>query len=251
MKIGILITARLGSTRLSRKHLLGIMGRPAISYLIGRIATAFATELAAGSVQVIIATSDEPENRDFELLDRGDVAVFYGSNDNIPLRHLQAAKEYGLDGIVAVDGDDVLCSVDGMRRVFESLTGGAEYVKTSGLPFGMNAFGYCRSFLESALGAYADATLETGWGRIFDETGLTEIVLPGFHEQNLLRFTLDYEEDYQFFKTLIESFGEDIFTASDAEVVERVMAGGWFRLNESIAKQYWENFYNNMKKEAV
>lgn len=251
MKTGILVTARLGSTRLQRKHLLEVGGRPIISYLLERIATAFAGELASGDASLIIATSDEPENREFERFALNGVTVFYGAASNIPLRHLQAARVHGLDGIVAVDGDDVLCATEGMRRVFEALSGGSEYVRTSGLPFGINSFGYSTAFLAGSLAAHCDATLETGWGRIFDETRVADIPVLSSVTSDSLRFTLDYEADYRFFTAVIERLGERVCRASAEEIVAVVMADKLYTLNEAIMQEYWINFNRNKEKEAA
>ena len=250
MKTGLFITARLGSTRLKRKHLLPVNGQPIMLYLIKRITEGFKQEIGTGTVQVIIVTADEPENREFESMASGEATLFYGSVHNIPLRHLQAVRAYGLDTVVSVDGDDILCSVRGMKTVHRELEGGGEYVKTSGLPFGMNSFGYSGAFLASALSSSAGNVLETGWGRIFDETKLTDIPMVLPHTSDLLRFTLDYEEDYRFFEAVIKEFGEAVFTAGDEEIVNSVVTKGFYRLNEVISKEYWENFYRNLRNES-
>jgi len=250
MKTGILITARLGSTRLERKHLLEVNHQPMILYLIRRIRRAFDGEIRENTARVVIATSDEPENRTFETFKADGVSVFYGSVNNIPLRHLQTAEALGLDAIVSVDGDDVLCSPRGMRDVYAALLKGAPYAATGGLPFGMNSFGYRFDFLSASIEAHAHDTLETGWGRIFDPGRLHQIDIPFAVQNNDLRFTLDYEEDYRFFKALIERFGEGIIEADDDEIVSVVLKENLFRLNETVSKQYWDNFYRIQKQEA-
>lgn len=242
MKTGIFITARLGSTRLERKHLLSVNGKPLIYYLIQRIIGEFSKEIESNDVQIVIVTSDEQENRRFEEFSEYGVAVFYGSTSNIPLRHLQAAKAHSLDSIISIDGDDILCSVKGMRTVYDALMQSAKYAKISNLPFGMNSSGYSKDFLESSLNDHFDDILETGWGRIFDQNQLTEIRMPFPVQDNVLRFTLDYAEDYQFFKSVIEAFGDDIVTAQDEEIVRLVMNKKFYLINESISKQYWDNF---------
>jgi spore coat polysaccharide biosynthesis protein SpsF (cytidylyltransferase family) len=249
MKTGIFITARLGSTRLARKHLLPVGGRPILSYLAGRIARGFRSELKADRAKLLIVTSDEPENRRFEEFAPLGLEVFYGSVHNIPLRHLQAAETHGLDAVVSVDGDDILCSVKGMRLVYDTLMAGKELVRTSNLPFGMNSMGYSRAFLAKSLRDHREGTLETGWGRIFEGGDMTDIAVP-FHFQNeLLRFTLDYEEDYLFFKTLIETLGSTVDAAGDEDIVSTVMGKRLYELNEPISREYWSNFYKAREEE--
>ena len=104
MRTGVLITARLGSTRLKRKHLLEVSGRPIVSYLVERILREFKTEVAQGEVGVVITASDEPENRAFDGLGIAGLTVFYGSVHNIPLRHSQAVAALGFSRVIAVDG---------------------------------------------------------------------------------------------------------------------------------------------------
>ena len=163
MKTGILVTARLGSTRLEKKHLICVNDKPLILYLIERIRWEFKEEINKGDVKIIIATSDEHENRKFEDFSKFGVSVFYGSINNIPLRHSQATAVHELDAVVSVDGDDILCSPKGMREVYRELCKGTKYVKTSNLPFGMNSSGYASSFLEDSIRNHASDTLETGW----------------------------------------------------------------------------------------
>lgn len=249
MKTGIFITARLGSTRLKRKHLLPVSDHPILSFLIKRIKEEFQEELIKGGIKIIIVTSDERENREFENFQKDGATVFYGSINNIPLRHLQAVKAHSLDSIISIDGDDILCSVKGMRAVYDALMQGAKYAKTSNLPFGMNSSGYSKDFLESSLNGHVDDILETGWGRIFDQSQLTEICVPFPVQDNVLRFTLDYDEDYQFFKSVIEAFGDDILIVQDEEIVRLVMNKKLYLINESISKQYWDNFYKLQEEE--
>jgi len=249
MKVGILITARLGSTRLEKKHLLPVNGQPVIYYLIERIRWEFSKEIKNNDVQIIITTSDEQENRKFAEFSNSGVAVFYGSINNIPLRHSQAAAGCGLDAIVSIDGDDILCSPKGMREVYRALNRGAQYAKTSNLPFGMNSSGYTALLLAAAIKNHANDTLETGWGRIFDEKQLLDIIIPFPIKNDSLRFTLDYEEDYQFFKALIEKCGDKIVRITDEEIVKMVLREEIYKINEVISKQYWENFYRLQKQE--
>ena len=243
MKIGYFLTARLGSSRLPRKHLLEAKGRALLEVLAGRIVHAFGTEFRDGRASLVIVTSDEPENREFECFATLGAKVYYGSKRNIPLRHLQAAQALGLAAIVAVDGDDVLCSTEAMRAVCAGLLRGEDYTNTAGLPLGMNAFGYNVGFLRRSLRGNEQKTLETGWGYIFD--GAKRVTNPmklrGEIPENL-RFTVDYPEDYAFFCAIIEYFGERIYSASDQEIVDYVVAEHLSKITAPIAEKYWRDF---------
>lgn len=250
MKTGILITARLGSTRLKQKHLMEVQGHPIVFYLIERIKHEFEMEINNQKIAIYIATSDEIENRALETVGNSNVTVFYGSINNIPLRHLQTAHKYELDYIISVDGDDILCSVRGMRAVYNSLIQGADYIKTTELPFGMNSAGYSTTFLQRCLDECNLNVLETGWGRIFDSSVLLELPIKTTCNNDKLRFTLDYKEDFCFFEHLITSVGSGIIEASDDEIIEVAISKELFKLNESVNEEYWRNFQQVMEKEG-
>jgi hypothetical protein len=123
-------------------------------------------------------------------------------------------------------------------------------VKTDGLPFGMNAMGYSRSFLESSVNTHWNDTLETGWGRIFD-TSMLKTIEMGLIEDERLRFTLDYEEDYHFFGSVIELLGDAVYTATGPEILDLVFKDDLWRLNENVCREYWQNFYKQRDQEAI
>ena len=251
MKTGFLICARLGSSRLRRKHLIPADGIPFILHLIRRINHQFAAERAAGQAMAVVIASDEPENRDFLPAVRGEAEVFFGSVENIPLRQLQAGRHFGFDALMSVDGDDILCSTEGMRAVYDALASGADYAKTDGLPFGLNVSGYRRAFLESSMSRRDAKTLETGWTRIFEGSRPRVISYSTPAPDDRLRFTLDYDDDAKFFARVIERLGARSAAANDAEIVDLVWREKIFELNAGLAKEYWENFYRLQKQEAV
>ncbi|HAJ26568.1 MAG TPA: hypothetical protein DCG53_04880 [Syntrophus sp. (in: bacteria)] len=251
-KSGIFITARLGSKRVEQKHLLPVDGQPILFYLLGRIKKAFQAEIEKENVCVVIATSDEPENRTFEEFAEDGVTVYYGDVHNIPLRHLQTAEDRKLDAVIAVDGDDILCSVEGMKAVYHALKAGAPYVQTAGLPLGMNVMGYTTRFLKESLGQSHEKILETGWTRLFDQAQLHQIQvsLPDYSYEQL-RFTLDYQEDHLFFKAVIEDLAERVWSISDGELINIVTEKHFYRLNDSVSKKYWENFHRQKRQEET
>lgn len=197
MKIGLLVTARMGSTRLHDKHLKPLNGRPALSYLLDRIERTFKTPVLEGLAQVFIATGNASANAALSVLSNDHVNLFHGDDDNIPLRHLQLAKAHLLDAIVSIDGDDLFCSPDAMRAVYEGLKQGLPLVKTTGYPFGMNAWGYSCAALEQAVSTQDHGLLETGWGRAFDAIDAKVIELDCADAEKV-RATLDYPLDLDF-----------------------------------------------------
>lgn len=248
MRIGILVTARMGSTRLPGKHFREIAGLPALRLLLDRIVSEFRAELSADHASLFIATGNEDRNHRFLEMAAGlPVKVFYGDDDNVPLRHLQAAQRHIFQAILSVDGDDIFCAPEAMRSVFDALTKGKHLVKTTGLPLGMNAWGYSQVALANALGGVSATLLETGWGRIFDSHKSHEIVFdcPGAER---VRATLDYPQDLTFFGCCLKTI-PNWFAMSAVDFTQAIIAGNLQTLNASVGEQYWENFNMNINSE--
>lgn len=270
MRVGIFVTARLGSSRLPGKHLASINGRPGLHYLTERIRQTFCDELNDGCVTLVITTSTAAENRAFcDVVP--DAQVFFGDSEHIPRRHLQAAWTYGLDAIVSVDGDDILCSPRAMRVVYDMLVDRAKRVSTSGLPLGMNAWGYSTEMLAKALDGNVERRCDTGWGRVFDdreEEGVVEVDVsvpsalmqqPGdrsgaprsLEKEPELRLTLDYEEDLAFFRALIGRLGADVYTATDAEIIRTIRSDKLHTINAAVVEAYWTSFHAEKAEQAA
>lgn len=246
---GILFIARLGSTRLANKHLIEVNHKTFIEWLISRYAFEFKKEIENGEVKLILATSNNAENKQFELILKNlPVSVYFGNEENIPLRQSDCSDKYGLTNIISVDGDDVLCSVNAGRKIYDYLNDGDKTIaKTSGLPFGMNLMGYKADFLKRMV-AKASVKMETGWGRIFEGEPIHEIIMGNYSGNENLRLTLDYELDAQFFKTVISYCGDNIVSMNDDNLIRIILENQFFEINKSLHDEYWYNF--NLQKNA-
>lgn len=241
--IGAVIIARLGSSRLPRKHLLKINDKTIIEWIILRILN------TTISNNIIIATSLNPENREFEFLkDKYDIKIFYGSNGNIPLRLLECANFYNLDKMICISGDNPLTSIDGIEKVKMELKNN-NYVETIGLPLGMNLFGFTTDILiKSMNNKYKQMDdLEFLWTKIFKSKKFIKLGNYDIFNKKL-RFTLDYYEDYLFFKALIEYLDYGIFKLSDKEIIETTLLKGFNNINNTLYDIYLKNFNKGIRK---
>jgi spore coat polysaccharide biosynthesis protein SpsF len=248
---GVVIIARLGSTRLPRKHLIRVSnGETFIEVLCKRLASALDSEIGNGECKIVLATSDESENREFEEILKGSVvSVFYGNRDNIPLRQLECAEFYGFENIISIDGDDILCSPAAVKAVLHRLTDGNQpMAQTEGLPTGMNVMGYKTSFLDESLGRNRSGLLETGWGRIFEKNRVFTISYPPVADLEL-RLTLDYEEDARFFKAVIDECGSEIYSIGDTDLIQTVVEKKYHELNSFLTAEYEANIEKQITKE--
>ncbi|MFT3886293.1 MAG: hypothetical protein QM724_12965 [Flavobacteriales bacterium] len=249
---GILVVARMGSGRLPGKHLLQTGDRTMIGWLCGRFAEEFSEEIDRGAVKLIIATSVAPGNEAFTEAVRGlPVDVFRGSDEHIPLRQSQCAKAYALDRVVSVDGDDVLASTRGARKVMEVLQAEPEVdlAHTAGLPLGMNVSGYAAAYLHRSVAAARGSRYTTGWGRVFQEPR-TQAIPMGEHKlEGPIRATLDYPEDAQFFRAVLEHFGERALRATDDDLIACILSNELQRINAHLQQGYFDTFARERDQE--
>ena len=252
--IGFLIIARLGSTRLSNKHLIEVQGRTMLEWCVLRIKEQFHEEFFNGRIKIIIATSEKPENYSFNrLAEKLNIDIFFGNDTNIPLRQKQCADKFELNTIISIDGDDILCSVEAMRKVYDLLSlESVGYVSTSGLPLGMNVSGYKTALLNKELERFkAVDILETGWGIVFNNTDKVTYNFEGYKLYvEKIRMTLDYELDSEFFRKIINHFNDEIVSISDIQLFQMIINSNYHKINDSLSEEYWENF-NNQKSKLI
>jgi len=103
-KIGIIIQARMGSTRLPNKIMLDLAGKPVLWHVVERCKKANVDE-------VIVATSINKENDIIEkFCKENDYLCFRGNEDDVLKRYYECAKKFDLNTIIRVTGDCPLIS---------------------------------------------------------------------------------------------------------------------------------------------
>lgn len=103
MKIGIILQARMSSTRLPGKVMKIIAGKPMLWHIIHRL------KRIKNANQLIIATTNNPKDQviiNFAL--KHGLNYFVGSENDVLNRHYQTAKEFKLDHIVRATADNPL-----------------------------------------------------------------------------------------------------------------------------------------------
>ena len=124
MKIGIIIQARLGSTRLPRKILKQFYGGKTL------LETVISNLQRVEGAKVIVATSINPNNDELEsfLKERG-ITVFRGSEDDVLSRFIGAAEENKVDGIVRICSDNPFLDWHGVADLIgKAKTSEADYI---------------------------------------------------------------------------------------------------------------------------
>jgi len=203
MKSAIFIAVRMKSTRLPKKALLEIKGKPVMDHLIDRLKTARLPAL------IVLCTSTHPD--DAILMDvakRNKIEGFRGSEDDKLERFLAAALKYKVDLIVAVDGDDILCDPIYIDKTIETLIKTkADLVTCDELPLGTACNGIKFEALKKVCEIKSQSDTEV-WRAYFTDTGLFKVVFLKPDDAEFIRpdirLTLDYPEDYELFKQIFE-----------------------------------------------
>lgn len=100
-KIGIILQARVDSTRLPGKVLKPLAGKPMIQWIIERLQT------SNNAQTLILATSTlDQEAPLVDLAKKLHVEVFRGSESDVLDRYYQCASAHGLDPIIRATGDN-------------------------------------------------------------------------------------------------------------------------------------------------
>jgi spore coat polysaccharide biosynthesis protein SpsF len=196
MTAGILITARLKSTRLPLKVIKPLMGRPMICHLLDRL------KLAKIPQKIIICTS--PNTQDDPLVDiaaQEGVEIYRGDPDDVLSRLTKAAEQFNIDTVVNCTADNPFVDPEYIDKLIEfHLTNRYDFSKINGLPFGTFSYALARSAMEKACNIKDEKDTEV-WGGYFTETGLfswgsMNVDDPELHWPDL-RLTVDMPEDFE------------------------------------------------------
>jgi len=140
MKTGFLIQARVGSTRLPGKVLMKLRGKPLLSLIIDRI-----REVGNQFPVVIITSNTKKDDAIADFCKENSILMFRGSEEDVLDRYYHAAKQFGLDDVVRLTGDNPLVDSENLQFLLdEHQTSDADYSSNksevgSGLPIGAGA----------------------------------------------------------------------------------------------------------------
>jgi spore coat polysaccharide biosynthesis protein SpsF len=205
-----IVQARTSSTRLPRKVLLDIAGRPMLDWVVSRAGRARLLD------EVMVATTERPEDDAIVALCRTlSVRCFRGSEDDVLDRYYHAALESSADIVVRITSDCPLIDPGEMDRVLESFRREQpSYASNSLLP------GFLRGLDTEAM---TMAALTQAWREarapyqrvhvtpfLYQNPQLFRLLAVRFDRDfGAYRWTVDTPEDLQLIRTLVERFGAD------------------------------------------
>ena len=206
VKIGILIIARMGSTRLLGKALQPINNRPALSYLIER-----AKLSKRADIIVLCTTTNVEDDALVDLAVQKGIQYYRGNERNVLKRMIDACKNFDIDVAVRVTGDDILLSYEHLDLAVDQLMStNSDYCHNKALPGGSE----CEVFTLRAfevIHRFAEEPENTEYLTYFIQNvnfNKTELDIPAELKRNF-NLTLDTQEDLETLQFLLENIYSD------------------------------------------
>lgn len=127
MKVGVIIQARMGSTRLPGKIMKEVMGKPLLEYQIERVKRAKTID------EIIIATTTKKaDNQIAEFCEQLSIPCYRGSEEDVLARYYEAATKYKVDIIVRITSDCPVIDPEVIDRVVDKYQdGNYDYVSNT------------------------------------------------------------------------------------------------------------------------
>ena len=209
MKVGAFIPIRLDSERLPGKALMEAAGKPIVHHLLDRV---FACRnISAKSDVVVCTTPDAVDDPLVTAVEAYGGSVFRGNKDDLIQRFKDAADHFGFDIILQVDGDDPLADTAYMDLTIEALMAdpGLDASVSTGLPFGINVKSFTRAALDKVYRHYRSTENDTGFALYFIKSTICQCRdIPPVSDDHIMteaRLTLDYAEDLEMFRRVLDA----------------------------------------------
>ncbi|MFA3784069.1 cytidylyltransferase domain-containing protein [Melioribacteraceae bacterium 4301-Me] len=255
IKIITIVQARMSSSRLPGKVLLPILNKPLLIRMIERI------QKAKLKGKLIVATSVSNDDDVIEqLCKQNNIECFRGHPTDLLDRHYKAAVKYKADAIAKIPSDCPLIDPNIIDKVFSF------YLQN------VNKFDYVSNLHPATYPDGNDVeimsfnSLKKAWSEAtkdFEREHTTPYIWENPHlfkignvewetGKNLStteRWTIDYEEDYLFIKTVYEELYLDNHDFGINDILTLLQKKPEIRnINSKYAGKYWyENHLNELK----
>jgi spore coat polysaccharide biosynthesis protein SpsF len=240
-KMGALIQARTGSTRLPGKTIRRIAGRPILTHVIERV------KLSTSVKNIYIATTiNEQDNEIVDLCNRLAIGVFRGSAANVLERLFFAGLRFNLSTVIRITADNPLVGPDVLDFMVQEHINNKNHLTTN---YHSKSFpnGTVLSVLDMAVLEYLCKKSENLNVREHIITNLdllkrnfkVQVVeaSPGWRRYDL-RYCVDYEADLKLVSQIIEHFARLGISPSTADIIEFLDAHAEVKqINQEYAAQ--------------
>jgi len=196
------IQARMDSSRLPGKVLLPILGKPVIWHIYERLK--FSNNIDKICISTSNETSDEPI---VKFAEENNIDYYRGSKENLVSRHLGAAEKFKADTIIRITADCPLVDPTIVDRLLDLYRENPDVdflsnTKVRTFPIGLDVEIIPRKTLERLLPISNDPVFYEYFISmyIYEHPNDFRSIGTSLDKPNLLRWTLDYIEDYEFVK---------------------------------------------------
>jgi len=207
MSKAIFITVRTGSTRLPKKCLLRIKGKRTIKYLVERVKKSKLKDI------IVLCTSTLKEDDILcEIAIQQGIEYHRGSVKDKLMRWLGATEKFKVNFFITADGDDLFCEPELIDLAFKQYEKSrADFIEGVNIPTGAFSYGIKTEALKKVCEIKGTNDTEMMW-TYFKDTNLFRCEelrnIPLFYKRPEIRMTLDYPEDLQFFKRIINDLSK-------------------------------------------
>lgn len=248
-KIVVFVQARMGSARLPGKVLKKVLNKELLFYEAERIKRAKKVDDV-----VVITSINEDDNLIYDLCQKNNIKCYRGSENDLLDRHYQAAKIYQADFAVKVPSDCPLTDpniIDEVINLWLNNQDKYDYVSNyhpPTFPDGLDVEGCPFSILETAWKEAKEThEREHTFPFIWDNPQrfrIGNIINPRGNMFLTERWTLDYPEDYDFIKTVIEELKDrpDFLIDDVSDLLKRKP-----EIKEINKKHLGVNWYKNVQ----
>jgi spore coat polysaccharide biosynthesis protein SpsF len=260
MNEGVFIPIRLESERLPKKIIKLVGDKPILYYMLDRI---IKSKFIKSKKNIVICTTKEQSDNPLEkIVNNYGASIFRGAKDDLIDRFYNANKIFNFKNILLIDGDDPLIFPEHLDLVLsEQKKSKFDCVYTSNLPFGLNIKSVTYNAINKVYKNYLSKKNDTGFGLYFTNTYMIKSKkIFKFKINNLLlkaRLTLDYSEDFDLIKKIINELYIGInsnysFKVFQKYIVENpnILKINLFRQNEHLERSNSKinlNYKNNNK----
>lgn len=213
-RCGIVLQARMGSSRLPGKALASVGSRTILEHCLRRL-------LAPGVAPVVLATTVRPEDEALAGVARDlGVQVFRGDAEDVLDRYVRCAAAFEFDTVIRATADNPGVDMQAPVRVLECLEyTDADYVREEGLPYGAAVEGIRTDALVQASVVARDAFdrehVTPLVRRRPDLFGVLELSAPAAVARPDVRLTVDTADDLRHVREVYERAGSELPTLVD------------------------------------
>ncbi len=243
-RIAAIIEARMTSKRLPGKHMLEVMGRPIIEYLINRLKNVKSID------NIVMATTvNDADDPLVELSILNGINYFRGSEPDVMSRVIESAKSIDAEIIVSITGDCPLIDPQLIEQAIQVfIHNECDYVDNAvvpGYPGGMNVEVYSlKSLIKSSKLTTDPLDREHVTSHILRNRDIFKPIYllptPDLNHPEL-ELELDEKLDFDFLKKIIEHFGENNQLFTCKEIIELLKKKPeWCDINKTVVRLGFE-----------